>query len=183
VFVSPRQRAQTTFHKLFEGQELPPHDTTESVREWDYGDYEGLTISQIKVKNPNWVIWRDGCPGGESPEDITKRIDDTIAKRKELAKEIVSMKYLIVYKRYSYLLVMIVAHGHFLRAFISRWVEFHVCLGTHFNVEPASVALLTYQHNNCALYSILVKISPLTVPSRVVAEPSLTGLNLYAFGD
>ncbi|PVF97598.1 phosphoglycerate mutase-like protein [Serendipita vermifera] len=157
VFVSPRQRAQTTFHKLFEGQELPPHDTTESVREWDYGDYEGLTMSQIKVKNPTWVIWKDGCPGGESPEDITKRIDDTIAKVREFHRQ---YKEEGIGKRD----MMIVAHGHFLRAFISRWVEFHVCLGTHFNVEPASVALLTYQHNN-------------------LAEPSLTGLNLYAFGD
>jgi hypothetical protein len=53
---------------------------TEEVAEWDYGDYEGLLSSEIKVKDPNWVIWRDGCPGGESPKDIQKRIDAVIAK-------------------------------------------------------------------------------------------------------
>jgi sedoheptulose-bisphosphatase len=83
VFVSPRQRAQTTFYTLFEGQELPPHETTESVAEWNYGDYEGLLATEIKQKNPTWEIWKDGCPGGESVEDVTKRIDEMIAKVRE----------------------------------------------------------------------------------------------------
>jgi sedoheptulose-bisphosphatase len=78
--VSPRQRAQKTFHTLFEGYSLPPYDTTEEVAEWNYGDYEGLLGSEIKAKDPNWVIWRDGCPGGESPKDIQKRIDAVIAQ-------------------------------------------------------------------------------------------------------
>ncbi|KAG8831928.1 hypothetical protein FRC18_005741 [Serendipita sp. 400] len=157
VLVSPRQRAQKTFFTLFEGQELPSYETTEAVREWDYGDYDGLKINEIKAKNPNWVIWTDGCPNGESVEDITKRIDETIEKVREYHRQ---YKEESIGKRD----MMIVAHGHFLRAFISRWVGFPLCLGTHFNVEPASIAMLTYQHNN-------------------LAEPSLTALNLFAFSD
>ncbi|KIM32638.1 hypothetical protein M408DRAFT_20018 [Serendipita vermifera MAFF 305830] len=155
VFVSPRQRAQKTFLTLFEGQTLPPHETTESIAEWDYGEYEGLLMSEIKAKNPTWTIWKDGCPGGESVEDVTKRIDEMIAKVRE---------YHRLYKEEGKGKrdMLIVAHGHILRCFISRWVEFPLCLGTHFNVEPASIAMLTYQHNN-------------------MAEPSLTALNLFVF--
>lgn len=80
VFVSPRQRAQKTFHTLFDGYDLPPHETTDAVAEWNYGDYEGLLISEIKKKDPLWSIWLDGCPGGETPSQIKKRIDDMIVK-------------------------------------------------------------------------------------------------------
>jgi hypothetical protein len=83
VFVSPRQRAHKTFHLLFEDQSIPTpaHEVTEDVREWDYGELEGLKPKEIKEKlGENWMIWKDGCPGGESVEDITKRIDGMIAK-------------------------------------------------------------------------------------------------------
>jgi len=136
--VSPRQRAQKTFYTLFEGQELPPHETTESIAEWDYGDYEGLLATEIKQKNPTWNIWKDGCPGGESVEDVTKRIDEMISKVREyhrLYKEegkgkrdsacyVVTMSHEL-----TSTIVLIVAHGHILRCFISRWVEFPLCLG------------------------------------------------------
>lgn len=61
VMVSPRQRAHKTFHLLFEHTELPNHILTEEVREWDYGEYEGLVVSEIKQRNPTWSIWKDGC--------------------------------------------------------------------------------------------------------------------------
>ncbi|KAG8827299.1 hypothetical protein FRC17_007889 [Serendipita sp. 399] len=127
VLVSPRQRAQKTFFTLFEGQDLPSYETTESVREWDYGDYEGLHISEIKAKNPDWIIWRDGCPNGESVEDITKRIDGTIEKVEKVREYHRKYKEEGVGKRD----MVIVAHGHFLRAFIARWVEFDLCLGMY----------------------------------------------------
>ena len=61
VFVSPRQRAHKTFHLLFEHlPEFPHHSIMEEVREWDYGEYEGLFTSQIKKMDPNWFIFRDG---------------------------------------------------------------------------------------------------------------------------
>ncbi|RPD64969.1 phosphoglycerate mutase-like protein [Lentinus tigrinus ALCF2SS1-7] len=155
VLVSPRIRAHRTFHLLFDHlPEQPHHVITEEVREWDYGEYEGLLSSEIKERNPNWVIWRDGCPGGESVEDMCTRVDSAIAKVREhhrLWKE----------EGKGSRDVVIVAHGHFNRCLISRWIGFDLCLGTHFNVQPAGVAILSYNHNN-------------------LAEPALNGLNLYA---
>jgi probable phosphoglycerate mutase len=60
VLVSPRQRAHKTFHLLFGHVKTPDHIVTEDVREWDYGDYEGLLSSEIKAMNPTWSIWQDG---------------------------------------------------------------------------------------------------------------------------
>ncbi|KAI0094775.1 phosphoglycerate mutase-like protein [Irpex rosettiformis] len=155
VFVSPRLRAHRTFHLLFDHTEsVPPHIITEDVREWDYGDYEGLKPAEIKAINPNWTIWKDGCPGGESTTDMCSRVDTVIEKvrahhKEYLEKGTVSRD------------VVIVAHGHFNRVFISRWIRFPLSLGTHFNVEPAGIAILSYNHRN-------------------LGEPALNALNLYA---
>ena len=81
VFVSPRIRAHKTFHLLFDHVEkLPDHVITEEVREWDYGEYEGLLSSEIQKKNPGWDIWKDGCPGGESVDEMCLRVDLVIEK-------------------------------------------------------------------------------------------------------
>ncbi|TDL28591.1 phosphoglycerate mutase-like protein [Rickenella mellea] len=155
VFVSPRQRAQKTFELLFSDlPKLPPHETCDAVREWDYGDYEGLTREQIRSKDKYWSIWRTGCPGGESADDMTRRVDGVIEEVQEIHRKY----YEDGIGRRD---VMIVAHGHFSRVLISRWVQFPVSLGTHFNVEPAGVALLSYNHHS-------------------LKEPALNGLNLYA---
>ncbi|OSD03570.1 phosphoglycerate mutase-like protein [Trametes coccinea BRFM310] len=155
VMVSPRVRAHRTFHLLFDHlPEIPHHVTTEEVREWDYGDYEGLLSSEIKQRNPNWTIWNDGCPGGESVEDMRMRVDNVISKVREHHR---------AWKEEGKGCrdVVIVAHGHFNRCFIARWINFPLCLGTHFNVEPAGIAILGYNHHN-------------------LAEPALNALNLYA---
>ena len=97
---------------------------TEDIREWDYGDYEGLTSLQIKEQREKagekvWDIWRDGCPGGESPADVTRRLDRLIidirtrfhdgAIGKSKGEAPISD-------------VLLVAHGHILRAFAMRWI-------------------------------------------------------------
>ncbi|KAL0071838.1 hypothetical protein AAF712_000760 [Marasmius tenuissimus] len=154
VYVSPRQRAHKTFHLLFENVETPHHTLTEDCREWDYGEYEGLKPAEIKEKNPTWKIWNDGCPGGESVEQMQARVDGIIAKVREYHRQYFE-------EGLNTRDVMIVAHGHFSRVFISRWINFPLCLGTHFNVEPAGIAILSYNHNN-------------------LDEPALNALNLYA---
>ncbi|KAH9858200.1 phosphoglycerate mutase-like protein [Lenzites betulinus] len=155
VFVSPRIRAHRTFHLLFEHlPEIPHHVTTEEVREWDYGEYEGLKPAEIKKLNPTWTIWKDGCPGGESTEEMCHRIDCVIEKVREHHR---AWKEEGKGSRD----VVIVAHGHFSRVLIARWINFPLSLGTHFNVEPAGVAILGYNHKN-------------------LAEPALNALNLYA---
>ncbi|PPQ67064.1 hypothetical protein CVT25_005665 [Psilocybe cyanescens] len=151
--VSPRQRATKTFHLLFEHTGVFPHYVlTEEVREWDYGDYEGLKPAEIKKINPTWKIWNDGCPGGESVEEMQARVDRVIKKVREYHRE---------YKEEGKHTrdVLIVAHGHFSRVLISRWINFPLCLGTHFNVEPGSVSILSYNHDS-------------------LDEPALNGLNL-----
>lgn len=123
IFVSPRKRAHRTFHLLFGNlKPLPHHQITEDVREWDYGDYEGLRPSEIQDKNPGWLIWRDGCPGGESVMDMQTRVDSVIEKVREKHKAWFD-------KGEGCRDVVIVAHGHFNRVFISRWINFELCLG------------------------------------------------------
>jgi len=153
IFVSPRRRAHKTFHLLFENvAEPPPHEITEEVREWDYGDYEGLKSHEILEKHPGWSIWTDGCPNGESAEEMTARIDKVIAKVRDIHRQYCGGNG----KRD----VMIFAHGHFSRCFIARWMEAPLPLGNQFNVEPAGIVLLSYNH-------------------RSLDEPVLTGLNLH----
>jgi len=155
VQVSPRQRAQKTFRLLFEHTgTLPEYVLNAGVQEWNYGDYEGLKPAEIKKLNPTWKIWSDGCPGGESVEEMQARVDEVIKKVREYHRQ---------YKEEGLNTrdVLIVAHGHFNRVFISRWINFPLCLGTHFNVEPGSVAILGYNHNS-------------------LDEPALNALNLAA---
>ncbi|TFK77230.1 phosphoglycerate mutase-like protein [Pluteus cervinus] len=143
VFVSPRQRAHKTFHLLFEhSAELPHHILTEDAREWDYGDYEGLLSSEIKKSDPSWTIWTNGCPGGESVEEMQDRVDDVISQ--------VVRKYHREYYEEGKNTrdVMIVAHGHFTRVFITRWVNLPLANGTLLNAEPVGVAVLSYNHKS-----------------------------------
>jgi len=155
AFVSPRQRAHKTFHLLFENLEKPPpHEITEDVREWDYGDFEGLKAAEILEKQPGWSIWTDGCPNGESAEEMTIRVDKVIEKVRNIHRAYCDGDG----KRD----VMIIAHGHFSRVLLARWTEFPLLLGNHFNVEPAGIALLSYNHHT-------------------LEEPALSGLNLHAY--
>lgn len=155
VFVSPRQRAHKTFHLLFDHlPELPSHIITESVREWDYGEYEGLLPSEIKAKKADWTIWRDGCPGGESAEDMVARVDgviDDVRKYHRRWKE----------EGQGTRDVVVVAHGHFNRCLLARWIKLPLAHGTFFNVEPAGIAVLSYNHGS-------------------LDEPALNALNLNA---
>lgn len=139
-YVSPRSRARRTLELLNVGcrDKLPWHDTrapceirteakvqvTEDIREWDYGDYEGLTSAQIKDQREKagekvWDIWRDGCPGGESPADVTKRLDRLIKDiRTRFHDEAIGKP-----KGEAPISdVLLVAHGHILRAFAMRWI-------------------------------------------------------------
>ena len=105
MFISPRKRAQETFDLLFDGEEGAEASqkkgglaregilsgkvtTTEALAEWDYGDYEGLVTKEIRElrakrgldKDGKWDIWRDGCEGGESAQQVTDRLDELIQR-------------------------------------------------------------------------------------------------------
>ncbi|KAJ6113310.1 hypothetical protein N7523_006627 [Penicillium sp. IBT 18751x] len=165
VYVSPRTRAQRTLELMKIGcrERLPWHERrkaeeedpirtdanvqiTEAVREWDYGDYEGLTSKQIKAEREKlglgpWNIWTDGCPGGESPDDIVRRLDAVIADIREK------------YHRPCFENpnspgdVLIVAHGHILRAFAMRWTG-KPLTETSLILEAGGVGTLSYEHHN-----------------------------------
>ncbi|KAJ5367998.1 uncharacterized protein N7496_007758 [Penicillium cataractarum] len=166
VFVSPRSRAQRTLELLEIGcrerlpwnqerkaEEEEPIRTeagvqiTEAIREWDYGEYEGLTSKQIRAIRAEkglgpWNIWTDGCPGGESPEDVVRRLDALITEIKE--------KYhrpCFEHPGQPKGDVLVVAHGHILRAFAMRWTG-KPLNETSLILEAGGVGTLSYEHHN-----------------------------------
>ncbi|KAJ5887487.1 hypothetical protein N7495_007528 [Penicillium taxi] len=164
IYVSPRHRAQRTLDLLKIGfkERLPwaehseeaelvrTHasvEITDSIREWDYGDYEGLTSNQIRsIRTQNgeepWNIWTDGCPGGESPEDVIRRLDALIADIREKYQQPCFENPNSVKGD-----VLIVAHGHILRAFAMRWSGKSLT-DTAFILEAGGVGTLSYEHNS-----------------------------------
>src|SRR5436305_343205 len=77
VLSSPLRRARETCELAGLGGEM---ELCEDLHEWDYGDYEGLTTPQIREQNPDWVLWRDGCPGGETPDEVGARADRALGR-------------------------------------------------------------------------------------------------------
>jgi broad specificity phosphatase PhoE len=80
--------------------------TRDALLEWDYGDDEGLTTPEIRERRPGWYLWRDGCPGGESPSDVAARCDELITELLDVDGD-----------------VALFAHGHVLRMLAARWIE------------------------------------------------------------
>lgn len=168
IYVSPRKRAQRTVELLNLGchgrypwdqhgalDEAGDRKTdariqiTENIREWDYGDYEGLTSKQIKDERAQkglgtWDIWRDGCPGGESPADIKKRLDELIKEiRDKYHKPVIGKKEEDLEKDGTHGDVLVVGHGHILRAFAMRWIGKSL-EETAFLMEAGGVGTLRY---------------------------------------
>lgn len=122
VLVSPRLRAcQTCALAGFSAVGIEEPD----LSEWVYGDFEGLSSADIRIKNPEWNIWRDGCPGGESPADVCARADRLIARVRTLRGT-----------------VAMFSHGQFGAALIARWIGLALCEGQHFSLRPASMCVL-----------------------------------------
>ncbi|KAH6692430.1 putative phosphoglycerate mutase [Plectosphaerella plurivora] len=145
VFVSPRKRAQTTF-RLLDLPESPTVTDTEDIAEWDYGEYEGLKTDEIIAKRKSqgldqeteWSIWRDGCVGGESQEQVTERLDRLVAEIREIQAQFMGVE--------KPMNVMIVAHGHILRCFVKRWIgqplEDQALM---MRIDPGAICALSYR--------------------------------------
>lgn len=127
VISSPRHRAQVTAQLAG----LTVDEISPLIAEWDYGDYEGTTTSQIRETVPDWLVWTHGCPGGESVADVSARADQAI----ELA-----LGYLETRD------VVFVGHGHFSRAILTRWVELPLAEGIRFSMVAASIAVCGFEH-------------------------------------
>jgi probable phosphoglycerate mutase len=124
VLSSPLQRARETCELAGFGDRAEIDD---DLKEWNYGDYEGLTPTQIQEKKPGWMIFTDGAPNGETPEQVGSRIDRVIAKIRAVKGNVV-----------------LFAHGHLLRTFAARWLGLSPEGGAHFLLDTSTLSILTY---------------------------------------
>jgi len=124
VLTSPLQRARETCELTGLGERA---EVDSDLREWNYGEYEGLTPQEIHARRPSWMIFTDGCPGGESPNQIQARIDRVIKKVRAVNGD-----------------VALFAHGHFLRCFGARWLGLRTEDGCFFLLDPATVSVVSY---------------------------------------
>jgi probable phosphoglycerate mutase len=133
VFVSPRQRARETCNLAGLGKAaiIDP-----DLAEWDYGEYEGLTTRQIQDRAPGWMVFRDGCPGGETPEQVGMRVDRVIDRVRAVAGN-----------------VALFAHGHVLRVVAARWIGLPVLAGQHFLLDTGTLCVLGDYHDVPAIRS------------------------------
>lgn len=128
VLTSPLQRAVETCRLAGYGEQA---QLRPDLEEWDYGRYEGLTSQQIEQLQPNWSLWRDGCPGGETAEDVGRRADRVIAEVRVVDGD-----------------VLIFAHGHVLRVLASRWLGEPPEGGRHYALQTATLSVLGYEHTD-----------------------------------
>lgn len=126
VLVSPMARAQETCALAGYGAATVVVD---DLREWDYGDYEGLTTAEIRTSVPNWTVWTGEMPGGESRADIGARADRVIERVTAVDGDVV-----------------LFAHGHILRVVTARWCDLAVEQGRRFMLETGTVSVLGWEH-------------------------------------
>jgi broad specificity phosphatase PhoE len=124
VLVSPLQRARETCELAGLGKTavIDP-----DLIEWNYGEYEGQTPKQIREAAPDWLIFRDGCPGGEVPEQVGARVDRVIARTRAAEGD-----------------VALFAHGHMLRVLAARWLGLPAHAGQHFMLDTGTLSVLGY---------------------------------------
>jgi broad specificity phosphatase PhoE len=126
VFTSPLQRATRTCELA---GFAPAAEVDRDLVEWDYGDYEGLRTAEIHDKRPDWQLFRDGCPGGESPDQIGARADRVVSRVRAVKGD-----------------VLIFSSGHFLRVLAARWLGLEPVNGRLFMLKTASLSALGYEN-------------------------------------
>lgn len=127
VFTSPLQRAKRTCELAGFGSGA---DVDRDLVEWNYGEYEGLRTQDIRAKRPDWQMFRDGFPGGESFDEIGDRADRVVERVRTIAGP-----------------VLLFSSGHFLRVLAARWLGLDSQGARHFLLGTASLSTLTYEHN------------------------------------
>jgi probable phosphoglycerate mutase len=165
VFVSPRTRAQRSFELLFDGaakEELQRQgriEVTEDVREWEYGAYEGLLTAQIRAGRKErgldeerpWNIWIDGCEDGESADEVKQRLDRVVVRIREIQSPYMHGEKCVD--------VVLIAHGHILRAFVKRWLGFELGMRFPTMLEPGAVGVLSYEHHKVDEPALLLGVN------------------------
>jgi probable phosphoglycerate mutase len=129
VLVSPLQRARRTCDLAGFGDQC---QVDPDLQEWDYGEFEGLKTPEIRARQPNWVLFRDGCPGGETADQVGVRADRVIERVKAVGGD-----------------SLLFAHGHLLRILTARWIGLPASAGRLLLCDPTSLGILAHEHD-CA---------------------------------
>ena len=130
VLTSPRARARHTAD-LAGFTEVEVDD---DLTEWDYGDYEGLTTAKIRETVPGWTVWSDSSPGGETAEQVSRRMDRVVARVRDHGGR-----------------VLVFSHGHASRALAARWLDLPVQEGRLFSLDTATISVLAYERESPAV--------------------------------
>jgi probable phosphoglycerate mutase len=125
VLTSPLRRARETCELAGFGEVA---EICEDLREWDYGEYEGLTTPQIWEERPGWSLWRDGCPGGEEPSQVGVRADRVLERLRAAEGDGLAF-----------------AHGHILRVVTARWLAMSVAEGARFALKAGALGVLGFE--------------------------------------
>jgi len=127
VLTSPLRRAMRTCELAgFE----PVAETDRDLVEWDYGEYEGRRTAEILAERPDWQLFRDGCPGGESPAHVAARADRVVQRVLTVAGD-----------------VLLFSSGHFLRVLAARWIGLEPLFGRSFMLSTASLSALSHENS------------------------------------
>jgi probable phosphoglycerate mutase len=126
VFTSPLQRAKRTCKLAGFGDQAT---VDPNLVEWNYGEYEGLRTAEILARRPDWQLFRDGCPNGESPGQVGARADQIVSRLRKIGGD-----------------VLIFSSGHFLRVLAARWLGLEAAGGRFFILRTASLSALGYEN-------------------------------------
>ena len=127
VWTSPLQRATRTCELAGFGAVA---EIDRDLVEWNYGVYEGRRTADIHRERPEWQLFRDGCPGGESPQEVGARADRVVTRVRAVSGD-----------------VLVFSSGHFLRVLAARWLGLEAASGRYFLLSTASLSALGYEHN------------------------------------
>ena len=125
VLSSPLRRARETCEIAGFASQAELDD---DLREWDYGEYEGLTTPEIRAENPDWSLWRDGCPGGEQPSEVAARADRVLDRL--AAGDGDGLAF---------------AHGHVLRVLAARWLSLEAAFGARLALGAGAISVLGHE--------------------------------------
>jgi probable phosphoglycerate mutase len=131
ILTSPLLRARQTSELAGYGARA---EITPDLREWEYGDYEGVTTAEIRETRPGWTVFTDGCPGGETVADVGGRADMVIERVRSVEGKVLAF-----------------GHGHALRVLAARWVELPPAAAAHLVLETTTLSVLGWERETPAI--------------------------------